>query len=261
MYNERRFAWKRPVSNGCRGRWRSRGGGGEGAGRVPTEREPKTAIFLFLRMSPGMIEAGKTGQRKGIKGRSSRGLKGREEAPETSRELSQPEPPNDDPRRFSEPVAANARRSLSHPPPSFSLLPPPPPPFLLLRLRLPSSALTCPYVSPPRGSCFPLSPELPTGPVTSRLVAYTSSDTSPHSFYPDRPVQSVTQISHLLGSMQARLYCEYNVRLLGLTRTRACAPGRTVRPSPKRPLRNCARCHFFKLFAPSHLASESASLN
>lgn len=61
------------------------------------------------------MKAGKTGQRKGIKGRSSRGLKGREETPETSHELSQPEPPNDDPRRFSESVAATARCSLSHP--------------------------------------------------------------------------------------------------------------------------------------------------
>lgn len=77
------------------------------------------------------------------------------------------------------PVAVSAT-----PPPSFSLLTPPPPPPFLLRLKPPVSALTCPYVSPVHGSCFPLSPEPPTGPVTSRIVAYTSSDTSPPQLLP-----------------------------------------------------------------------------
>jgi len=47
------------------------GGDGNGGGGVhaPTEREPSTAIFLFFKMSPVIVESGRGGERSG-EGRS-----------------------------------------------------------------------------------------------------------------------------------------------------------------------------------------------
>ncbi len=62
LNNERGLPWERGAPGRRGGADREqRWSGVQGAWDSPTEREPRTAIFLLLRMSPGMVGKGRVG--------------------------------------------------------------------------------------------------------------------------------------------------------------------------------------------------------